>query len=221
VRKQRAQSIERAGLSRRTRFVWLSFLASMTLVTGLLVPGEGGLSGGRLIAATVGTVGGRAPADSILPRDVPLDRRRWEGIVIHHLGRPAGDAQSIHRLHQSYGYQGLGYHFLIGNGCGLGDGIIHVGYRWNEQQPGAHIARTAEHEQYLNEHTIGICLIGNGDRRPFTDKQMRSLVSLVRRLQHDLDIPRSRVYQHCELAPGVSDPGRFFAVARFEDQLLD
>jgi N-acetyl-anhydromuramyl-L-alanine amidase AmpD len=190
-------------------------------VTGLLVLGEGGLSGGRLIAASVGAVGGRTSTDSILPREAPLERQRWEGIVIHHLGRPAGDAPSVHRLHQSYGYQGLGYHFLIGNGCGLGDGIIHVGYRWNRQQPGAHIARSAEHEQYLNERTIGICLIGNGDRRPFTDKQMRSLVSLVRRLQRELGLPRGRVYQHRELAPTVSDPGRFFAVARFEEQLLD
>jgi hypothetical protein len=193
----------------------------MTLVTGALVLGEGGLSGGRLIAANVSAVGGRGPVDSIFQLGVPLDRRRWEGIVIHDLGRPAGDAQSIHRLHQSYGYQGLGYHFLIGNGCGLGDGIIHVGYRWNEQRPGAHIARTAENEQYLNEHTIGICLIGNGDRRPFTEKQTRSLVSLVRRLQRELGISRRDVRVHSELAPGVSDPGRFFAVARFEDQLLD
>jgi len=208
-------------MSRRTRLVWLSFLAAMTGAIGLLVLGEGGLNRGRLIAASVGSLGEREPVDLIFQTDVPLDRRRWTGIVIHDLGRPAGDAQSIHRLHQGYGYQGLGYHFLIGNGNGLGDGIIHVGYRWNEQRAGAHIARTAANEQYLSEHTIGICLIGNGDRRPFTERQNRSLISLVRRLQQKLGIPSSAVYRHSELAPGVSDPGRFFAVARFEDQLLD
>ena len=37
-------------------------------------------------------------------------------------GARAGDAERVHRLHLSYGYQGLGYHFLIG-----ADGQIYEG----------------------------------------------------------------------------------------------
>jgi hypothetical protein len=156
--------------------------------------------------------------DPIFRIDAPLDRERWTSIVIHHLGEPAGDAEYVHRLHLSFGYQGLGYHFLVGNGRGLGDGIIHVGYRWNEQLPGAHVV--GPQGDHYNLHAIGICLIGNGDRRAFTEPQIRSLQSLVQRLQQELGIPRERVYLHSDLAPETTGPGRFFAVARLEEALL-
>jgi N-acetyl-anhydromuramyl-L-alanine amidase AmpD len=200
--------------------VWVSFVAAMTLVIGLLAIGEDGLSGGQLLAVRVGTVGQEPIGESILHTAVSLDRHRWKGIVIHDLGRPAGDGESVHRLHLSYGYTGLGYHFLIGNGNGLGDGIIHAGYRWNRQEAGAHVARSVPRDAYLNEHTIGICLIGNGDRRPPTEKQMQSLISLVQRLQRELDIPREAVYRHCDLAAGLTSPGRYFPIGRLEAQLL-
>src|SRR5207249_11104331 len=96
-----------------------------------------------------------AAGDPIFQLKSPLDRQRWTGIVIHHLGEPAGDADSVTRKHLSYGYKGLGYHFLIGNGNGLGDGVVHVGYRWNEQLPGAHVLGPAGTAH--NQHSIGIC----------------------------------------------------------------
>ena len=67
--------------------------------------------------------------DPIFQTHVPLERSRWQAIVIHHSGEPAGDAESLRRLHESYGYRGLGYHFLIGNGNGLGDGHGRCGDR--------------------------------------------------------------------------------------------
>ncbi|MHC5114493.1 MAG: peptidoglycan recognition protein family protein [Planctomycetota bacterium] len=198
----------------------MSFLGAMSLVIGLLALDDGGHTGGFLIATNVSTLGPQEREEPIFRIDAPLDEERWNGIVIHHLGMPSGDAERVHRLHVGYGYQGLGYHFLVGNGSGLGDGIVHVGYRWNEQLPGAHVARSAEASGELNERAIGICLIGNGDRRPFTEKQMRSLLALVRGLQQRLDIPADRVRLHRDLAPGVTSPGRFFAAARLDEHLL-
>ena len=222
MRKGRNKSTTRRRTpSRRTGYVWLTFLGAMTLVTGLLALTDGGLRGGALIAASVAGPGGAQNRDPIFQIAQPLDRQRWQSIVIHHLGLPAGDAESVNRMHLAYGYRGMGYHFLIGNGNGLGDGIIQVGYRWNEQKPGAHVARVAENSQYHNEHAIGICLIGNGNRRPFTDQQMRSLVQLVRRLQGELGIPGTVVRLHSDLAPEVSSPGRFFAASWLHDQLPD
>ncbi len=129
--------------TRRTKIVWSTFVAAMTLVVGLLALGDGDRPGGFLatnlssipLQSSPGDGGGFDPVFQI---EAPLDRDRWTGIVIHHLGAPAGDAESIHRQHVGFGYQGLGYHFLIGNGNGLGDGVVHVGYRWNQQLPGAH-----------------------------------------------------------------------------------
>lgn len=208
----------RRALSRRTQIVWLCFFSAMALGIGLLTLGDSGVSGGFLIATNVGAIGDTPTDDPLATIAAPGEPGRWRGIVVHHLGLPAADADRVHRMHLSYGYQGLGYHFLIGNGQGLGDGTIHVGYRWTEQLPGAHVVGEAG-DRY-NRETIGICLIGNGDRRPFTDKQMRSLAMLVRRLQEDLDIPRDAVYLHRDIAP-VTSPGRFFAAAQFEAQLID
>lgn len=192
----------------------------MTLVTGILLLGSGGFRGDLLVAANVGSLGGDPAADPIFHIQAPAERREWTGIVIHHLGLPAADAEQVHRMHLAYGYQGLGYHFLIGNGSGLGDGVIHVGYRWSQQLPGAHVARSAPDSEQHNLHSIGICLIGNGDRRPFSERQMRSLISLVRSLQKECGIPSSAVYLHRDLAPGVTSPGRFFAATRLEEQLI-
>jgi len=193
----------------------------MTMVTGILALGQSGSRSG-FVAASVTSFGGNQSADGLDPVfriDAPLDRQRWDGIVIHHLGEPAGDAEYIHRLHTSYGYQGLGYHFVIGNGNGMDDGVIHVGYRWNEQLPGAHVMGPAGREH--NQRSIGLCLVGNGDRRQFTDRQIRQLVLLVRTLQRELEIPASKVYLHRDLAAGTTSPGRMFPAAQLREQLLN
>jgi len=186
----------------------------MTLVTGLLILGDESGPRGIVAAGVAPTV---RSTDPIAPSQAVLDSQRWKGIVVHHSGRPVGDADSIEREHLSFGYASLGYHFVIGNGHGLGDGAVFVGSRWNLQQPGAHAGGAKS--DWHNEHAIGICLVGNGDRRPFTERQMRELVSLVRRLQQELDISASAVRLHADVA-AVSSPGRFFPVAEFESQLL-
>jgi N-acetylmuramoyl-L-alanine amidase len=209
--------------SRRTAVVWGVFLGAMTVVTGLLVLRDrASLSGpaAGFLLTSVDVVGDKpaSAADPIFQLKSPLDRQRWTGIVIHHSGEPAGDADSITRKHLSFGYKGLGYHFLIGNGNGMGDGQIHVGYRWNEQLPGAHVMGQAGAAQ--NQHSIGICLIGNGDRHEFTDAQMTQLVALVQRLQRELHIPARNVLLHRDLARQTTSPGRLFDEAEFRQQLL-
>ena len=206
--------------AKRTGIVWASFLAAMTGVTGLLALQDvGGAGPGPLAAASIGMLGDRPAEDPVFRIDAALDKERWTGIVIHDSGEPAGEPDSLHRLHISRGLQGLGYHFVIGNGNGLGDGVIHVGYRWNQQLPGAHVP--GEAGEHHNRHSIAICLIGNGDRRPFTDAQMAQLVGLVQRLQQRLGIPADRVQLQSDLVPGVSSPGRFFSSALLSEQLLD
>ena len=200
----------------RTQLVWFSFFAAMTLVAGLFGLGESGLGSGFLVATNLTALDSQRAGDSLIPAETVA--REWSGIVIHHLGLPAANVDRVHRLHLSYGCHGLGYHFLIGNGSGLRDGSIFVGYRWKGQLPGAHVA--GPHGDAHNRRSVGICLIGNGDRRPFTERQVSSLVALVRRLQKELDLPAEAVYLHNELAPTARGPGRFFPTARFREQLL-
>ena len=111
--------------SRRTRIVWVSFLSAMTMVIGLLAVGdrEGGAPGFPVVT-TAFVPDSRTP-HPIFNTAAKLDTQRWRGIIIHHSGEPAGDAESMRRRHLSYGYRSMGYHFLVGNGNGLGDGVTH------------------------------------------------------------------------------------------------
>ncbi len=160
---------------------------------------------------------GEADEPRLLQRSIEFDRERWQGVVVHHSGSPAGDAESLNRLHTSYGLDGLGYHFVIGNGNGLGDGMIHVGERWLLQRAGAHAI--GPDAAWHNQHSIAVCLIGNGERRPFTSRQRESLIMLVRGLQREFVIPPDRVVLHRDIAT-VKSPGVYFAEAAFRERLL-
>ncbi len=209
-----------SGLTRRTRVVLACFVIAMTLTVGILTLNQQDTRGGQLVAAHMGMVETpQAEADPLFELEVPLDRQNWTGIVVHHLGEPAGDAGSIHRRHQNLGYDGLGYHFVIGNGNGLEDGAIEIGYRWSQQKYGAHVL--GANGRYHNQHSIGICLVGNGNRRAPTKQQIASLISLTRRLQEKLDIPAASVYRHNDLATGVHSPGRYFPWAEYQLQIGD
>jgi hypothetical protein len=215
-----------SSVSRRTRVVWGAFAAAMTLACGVLVLGDA--DGPRPVVMAAPDIEARADM-GVNPREARLDRGRWDSIVIHHSGTPAGDGATIARMHAEQGLMGLGYHFVVGNGQGMADGLIEVGPRWNRQQPGAHVVQrptvagaapvARSSADHLNEHAVAICLVGNGDRRRFTDRQIRELASLVRRLQRELRIPADRVYLHSDVAP-VSSPGVNFPSAEFEGQLL-
>jgi len=191
----------------------------MTAVTGLLALGDHRRGPGFAAAHT--SILAEPPArDPIFQTEVPLDRTRWQAIVIHHSGEPGGDAESIRRLHLDLGARAMGYHFLLGNGNGMGDGVVHVGERWITQAPGWHTA--GPYADYYNQHAIGICLVGNGDRRPFTDRQITRLISLVQRLQRQLNIPPSAVRLHRDVAPALtSSPGVHFPASTLEQQVVN
>ncbi len=222
---------------KRRATIWATFIGAMTCATGALLLGDAGAP--RAIAAVspqllAGTQGVPTDTASLLsPREARVALGNWSSIVIHHSATLGGDAQTLQRQHVSSGLSGLGYHFVIGNGQGLGDGNVHVGYRWNQQLPGAHVASTngraetlgltrtalsAADADHYNRHSIGICLVGNGNRREFTDRQLRELVWLVRELQGQLGIPASRVHLHSDLA-AIDSPGRYFPASEFEAQI--
>jgi len=155
---------------------------------------------------------------------VAVEPGRWKAIVLHHSGLPAGSPESIERQHRAWGYASLGYHFVVGNGFDYGNGAIYAGPRWRLQQPGAHVAdrpRGAEPgADWFNEHAIGICLVGNGQKRGFTDAQIRELRGLIVELQRTCGIPDSAIFLHSDLAD-VESPGQHFPVAALESWLRD
>lgn len=138
---------------------------------------------------------------------VPL-RRDWKHIVIHHSASAFGSASQIDKWHRDKGWDGLGYDFVIGNGTGSADGQVEVGYRWRQQLVGAH-AQTPGPSNYMNEHGIGIVLVGDFNRTKPTALQMRSLERLAEFLIGYCRIPQSQVLLH-EDVKGTECPGRHF-----------
>ena len=224
--------------------IWACFVGAMTAVTGVLLLGDSGAPAEFIATrpAILATMSLNAPVQGvaratdsspIAPRDASVVAGQWTGIVLHHSSTPAGDDVTLDREHIAAGLSGLGYHFVVGNGQGLADGVIHVGYRWNRQLPGAHVASASAAEvrtgiskaslsvtdaDLFNRRTIGICLVGNGNKRTFTDRQVRELIALVRELQDQLGIPGSAVYLHSDLSK-VQSPGKYFPAAEFEAQI--
>jgi len=185
--------------------LWALQGAPAPRIDGLVLPPLASPTGGTWMDAVLGT-------------RRPLDRARWKTIVIHHSGSLVDTPAAIEARHVARNIRGLGYHFVIGNGRGIEDGELHVGYRWLDQLPGAHVAGARGPE--VNPGAIGICLVGDGNRRPFTQAQVRRLAQLVAGLARELDIPldRRHVLLHSDLAP-VSDPGRLFPAAEFHELL--
>ena len=203
----------------RSQIVMASLVGSMTLVGGLLWVLDGAPkpdAAALRIPALVASSGPRS-LEAIFETDQPIQPGRWHGIVIHHSGSPHGSATTIDADHRAMGLSGLGYHFVIGNGNGAGDGELHVGSRWLEQGFGAHTA--GDQGDWYNRNTIGICLVGDGDRRGFTPAQIQRLVALVSELQRRMDLPASSVKLHRELAR-TSSPGVHFPVGTVREQLL-
>jgi N-acetyl-anhydromuramyl-L-alanine amidase AmpD len=73
---------------------------------------------------------------------------------------------------------GLAYHFVIGNGTSTGNGQIEVGDRWRRQINGGHV-----HSDYLNNISLGICLVGDFNRDQPTRAQLDSCEELIRYLR--------------------------------------
>ena len=197
-----------ARMLSRTQFVWIAFFILIPSALFILQIGNHDSQSG-LILMRLSDVDERPAKDPVFESIQKESLSQWKTIVIQQLGQPSGTQERVHREHKQLGLDGLGYHFLIGNGNGLGDGFIHVGYRWIEQSPAAKPFNASE----MDHQTISICLVGSGDRRPFTAMQLRHVIRLVQRLQVELGIPESNV--------SLGSTGQFFAEAQFRSQLRD
>ncbi|RMH13084.1 MAG: N-acetylmuramoyl-L-alanine amidase [Planctomycetota bacterium] len=201
----------------RTRLVWGSLVLSMSIVGGALAmlvddagTGRGGLTLSPLVSIS------RDAFESIFETDVPIEPGRWDSIVITHSATPYGTPASLDARQRQASQQGLGHHFVIGNGSGMSAGEIHVGYRWLEQLPAALVFA---HGQGADANrALSICLVGDGNRQRFDALQVQRLAQLVAELARRCEIPESRVYLHSDVA-GTSSPGRYFPEAQFRELL--
>lgn len=148
-------------------------------------------------------VGGAVPSDQGVGQvslDAAAKPRVWPGIVIHHSATQSGSVESIDAYHRDVrGWDGIGYHFVIGNGEGMADGQVVPTFRWAEQRNGAHCVG--------HNNRIGICLIGDFTKGEPTARQKESLRRLTRALQEWCG-PGSEVVGHrCVPGAATACPG--------------
>jgi hypothetical protein len=140
----------------------------------------------------------------------PKADRPWKFIVVHHSAQPTGSYDQIDREHRNVqGWDGCGYHFVIGNGSGSPDGQIEVARRWTNQKHGLHTKTTSSAD--VNEYGIGICLVGDFDKTPPTPKQIAATRALVAYLAQRYNVPADHSGTHGAMA-GVASacPGKLF-----------
>jgi hypothetical protein len=113
-------------------------------------------------------------------RRAPVASNRWKVIVVHNSGTRQGNARVFDYYHRRVRRMknGLAYHFVIGNGTSTGNGEIEIGDRWRRQINGGHV-----HSDFLNNISLGICLVGDFNRDQPTRAQLDSCEELVRYLR--------------------------------------
>jgi hypothetical protein len=141
--------------------------------------------------------------------------RPWRYIVLHHSATAGGNYDQIDGEHRKIlGFDGCGYHFVIGNGTGSGDGQIEVAQRWTNQKQGVHCRNARSHE--VDEYGIGICLVGDFDQQRPTPRQIAAVGALIAYLSQRYTIPQSRVETHARLAATkTACPGKYFPSESF------
>jgi len=145
--------------------------------------------------------------------------RDWKYIVIHHTASSSGSVESIHAYHltkkdkNGKPWKGIGYHFVIGNGNGMGDGEIEPTFRWKQQTSGAH-AGSLTHPEY-NDQGIGICLVGNFEVSHPSAAQLSAVKQLVGVLKREYSIKSSNVIGHRDvIGKDTACPGKFFPMSQ-------
>lgn len=144
------------------------------------------------------------------PQTVPM--RPWRWIVLHHSASRSGDPQAFDQEHaQVKGWEGIGYHFVVGNGRPMPLGRIEATFRWRNQMHGAHAGLAA-----YNQEGVGICMVGDCDRQVPDEFQVQRLVELCAQLLDRVPtLAIARIVGHRDVPGRVTAcPGRHLDVER-------
>ncbi len=143
--------------------------------------------------------------------------KRWNYIVIHHSAGLYGNIEFLQKIHKerqaSDPIDAIPYHYIIGNGHGLGLGEIASDWRQSYDIWGAHVSGNNYDRNFRG---IGICLIGNFEKQYVPAKQYNALVQLTKTLMKQYNIPKKNITGH-GMTKGESTkcPGKHFPMGKF------
>lgn len=164
---------------------------------------------------------------------VPIPKKRKiQRIYIHCSASDYGDAEIIDDWHETRGWKGIGYNYVVGGAVVKEN----VGYSPGFIQIGRDVERCPAHVKSDNVDSLGICIVGNfDDKSPLgkaevgagTRIAIRSAMILVAELSLRLGLPVRQIVGHHEvnLIPGKtpttkSCPGHKFNMDVFRCNVL-
>ena len=196
--------------SQRKFIVFTSLIGVLTVTSALLLA----LAPAPVspdAASSLYAIDAPSTLDVIFDTKVAVRPDRWRYIYIRHTRTTSGNALTL-----GQGTNGIGDHFVIGNGSGAIDGEIQIGQRWNQQVtalpplPGA----------VIDPACVSISLVGDFDRTVPTPTQLHRLSQLVRTLQNRLGIPAQNVLLLTEQSGSPAGSGKYFPSGAFRAELL-
>ena len=109
------------------------------------------------------------------------------------------------------------YHYIIGNGNGLGMGEIASDWRNDYKLWGMHVSARNPDKNFRG---IGICLIGNFEKHKLPEEQYQSLLLLTKTLMMKYKIGPNYVTGHGHtIGESTKCPGKFFPMDRFKKEI--
>ena len=157
----------------KTRFgVWATLVGSLATTSALLLA----IAPEPMRPELPSPLMAAGPAASELSAVVGKDIQpgRWNYIFVHHSKTASGDARSL-----GSATSGLPCHFLVGNGNGLADGQIQIGWRWESQKSALPPAGVAS----IDPACIRITLVGDFDVAGPSATQLSRARQLIQALQ--------------------------------------
>ena len=142
---------------------------------------------------------------------------RWKYIVIHHSAGSYGNIEHLQKVHRQRQYKdpldAIAYHYIIGNGNGLGDGVVASDRRKQYNIWGVHVSNANADKNFRG---LGICIIGNIDTGHMTEKQFEALLQLTQELMDEYGVEKEHILFHGHI-PGEQSacPGKNFPKERF------
>jgi len=119
-------------------------------------------------------------------------------VVVHHAGVDGATVEAIRRYHKEVnGWPDIGYHYVVDT-----DGHV------TKTNP---LTAVSYHARGVNIRSVGICLLGNLEKHPPTEAQVRALGQLLDELERGLG-RRLRIVGHGEVGQ-TTCPGRYGTAA--------
>ena len=133
------------------------------------------------------------------------EKFRFNAIVIHHSASEVDNYRSIAKYHhKEHGWSDAAYHLILSNGStNVPLGFLEPTGRYRYLSPSV-----ATKSVYYNLRAIHICVVGDFDKHPVSERLQAALVDVVRQLQKKYRISDDHILFHRDCNP-TSCPGRF------------